>query len=277
MRQRHNHQHNQGPSAAAVGNNTASLKPASSSTASPSNKTENRNLANQDLASSICDNFKSTFQKAYTIAGTVPGYVFSSGNGKSRSGSGLKLKYEIAPAADAALEETISYDNEKSCVYETVANKSSPARPSKDNSSSSSSNKISCDSLTIVAEDLLVLLVTVLVFACDLVNLINDSGVLQLEKNTNYEWFVSLLELYKQIIALLVFVNVLSVHLAYKRPKLSRFLMMFGFVFNLVIHFQVFEFKTEEQFITEVFISFFLTAYLAIARFYNCFQLVRYM
>lgn len=130
--------------------------------------------------------------------------------------------------------------------------------------------------MTTVFEDLLIFVFVVLVFGCDLVNLINDSGVL-FDDNSSYEWFQTLLSLYKQITVILGLITVLSVHLAYKRPKLSRFLMMSGYFFNFIIHLHVFGFRTEEQFITEVLISFFLTSYLMMARVYNIFQLVRYV
>ncbi len=213
---------------------------------------------------SICDNFRLSFKKAYTIAGNVPGYVFSNRKYKN-SDFNTKNKYEIAPAK---IEESIYKFSRNSTLVEE-----------KDESihSNEKINKISCESLLIVAEDLLIFLLMIVIFACDLVNLINDSGVLQVEKNTNNEWFVTLLDFYKQIVLFLIFTNVLSIHLAYKRPKLSRFLVLVGFIFNLLIHFHFFDFKTEEQYITEVFISFFLTSYLAIARVYNVFQLIRFM
>jgi hypothetical protein len=205
----------------------------------------------------LCERFKSNIQKAYTIAGGVPSYVFrNSLSNKNTHDSFNTVQSDINQKnADCIFaEEDNIEENPKSLI-----------------------NTMVCDNLFIVAEDVLLFMFMILIFACDLVNLINDSGILQVEKNTNYEWFVTILELYNQILFFIIFTTVLSVHLAYKRPKLSRFLMCLGFILNLFVHVQLFDFKNEEQFILEVFVSFFLAIYLVMARIYNVFQLFRYM
>lgn len=200
----------------------------------------------------ICDNLKTISKKAYTIAGTVPNYVFKISPRKD-------YKYEISPAS-------ISQDN-----IDSTLNSSQIEHSQKNNVKKFS---ITCDAITTLIEDIIIFIFVVLVFACDLANVINDSGIFFDENSTN-EWFDMLITLYKQIIAILVLVTILSVHMVYKRPKMSRILMMLGYMFNLAIHFQIFNFRIEEQYITEVLLSFFLTFYLTMARVYNLVQLVR--
>lgn len=219
-------------------------------------KDKNQKIINWESSSpklnNICDNLKTISKKAYTIAGTVPNYVFKTSPRKDN-------KFEISPAS-------ISQDK--------IDLNSSKIEHSQTNYVKKSS--ITCDSITTVLEDIIIFIFVVLVFACDLANVINDSGIFFDENSTN-EWFDMLITLYRQIIALLVLVTILSIHMVYKRPKMSRFLMMLGYMFNLAIHFQIFNFRIEEQYITEVLISFFLTFYLTMARVYNLIQLIRYV
>lgn len=110
-----------------------------------------------------------------------------------------------------------------------------------------------------------------------MVNLLNDSGVLMNNTNTNNEWFQTLLGVYRHTVLILVVIIACSLHLAYKRPKMNRLFISAGFVFNLVVHVNFFEFSHEEQFIIESFVSIFLVGYLSMARAYNIFQLVKYV
>jgi hypothetical protein len=282
------------------------------------NHKHNKNGVLKELNNfNLSENLKSTVKKAYTIAGTVPSYVFKNTPSPIKKSTESRIRarnplHREQPAVETQLpvhlitEETYDQDmdyqensyshqidsqqdyrkfngscnqNNSNCSLNVSQKSATPTKKNQKTISTTNENtrKFSCKSLSLVCEDFLLFLFVVLVFACDLVNLVNDSGVLSNNQNTNHEWFQTLLDLYRQIIFLLVCVNLLSMHLAYKRPKLSRFLITCGFIFNLVLHFHVFDFKTEEQYITECFISFFLTSYLSIARVYNIFQLVRYM
>lgn len=227
------------------------------------NTEKTQKIINQECTSpklnNICDNLKNISKKAYTIAGTVPNYVFKTSPRKENK------KYEISPASISKEKIETSFNSSQNEISfsQTKSNKIK-------------NSSITCDSITTVFEDILIFIFVVLVFACDLANVINDSGILFDENSTN-EWFDLLTGLYKQIIAILVFLTILSMHMVYKRPKMSRFLMMFGYIFNLAIHFRIFDFRIEEQYITEVLISFFLTFYLTMARVYNLVQLVKYV
>ncbi|CAF0791742.1 unnamed protein product [Brachionus calyciflorus] len=228
-------------------------------------KEKPQKILNQESTSpKLIDNLKNISKKAYTIAGTVPNYVFKTSPRKD-------YKYEISPASISKENLETSFN---SSHLSEGKNESFSTKPTK--CTKLKKSKITCDSITTVCEDLLIFFFVVLVFACDLVNLINDSGVL-FDENSSSEWFDTLLALYKQNLVILAFVTIISMHLAYKRPKISRFLMLFGYFFNLILHFHVFDFRLEEQYITEVFISFFLTFYLTLARVYNIVQLVRYV
>lgn len=216
----------------------------------------------------LCDNLTAKIKKAYTIAGTVPAYVFRASTSSSPSNCKYD-KYEISPAKANGRQMDDSMNDSR------VSSASKSVKSIRHQSQSG----ISCNSLTIVLEDMFLYVLVLLVFASDLVNLLNDSGVLLISNNTSDDdWTKTLLQLYKQINVVLVLVIVLCLHLAYKRPKLSRFLIMLGFVFNFVLHFNlVFEFTNEEQFILESILSFFLLFYLSMARVYNLCQLVRYV
>jgi hypothetical protein len=61
------------------------------------------------------------------------------------------------------------------------------------------------------------------------------------------------------------------------RPKISRILTLIGFICSAVVHLHLLGQKLEEQYIIEVFISFFLVSYLVTARIYNVFQLIKYL
>ncbi|RMZ97875.1 transmembrane protein -like [Brachionus plicatilis] len=223
-------------------------------------KEKSQKIINQENSSpklnKICDNLKNISKKAYTIAGTVPNYVFKTSPTK-------ESKYEISPASISKENIDTSFETSRTenCLSKVKSNRAKKSC-------------ITCDSITTIFEDILIFIFVVLVFACDLANVMNDSGTFFDENSTN-GWLDMLLAFYRQIIVILAFVTILSMHMAYKRPKMSRFLMMFGYMFNLAVHFRIFDFRIEEQYITEVLISFFLTFYLTMARVYNLIQLVR--
>ena len=130
--------------------------------------------------------------------------------------------------------------------------------------------------------------VILLTLICDAVNLINDSGVwqdtdysnpdLQLMPGADQHYiFKALLKIYKYVTLKLALILLVSVYFAYKRPKMSRFLTVLGIAGNLLIHLNVGGFQNDEKYIMEVFTSFSVSSYLALARSYNVLQLYRYM
>lgn len=130
--------------------------------------------------------------------------------------------------------------------------------------------------------------VILLILICDTVNLINDSGVwqdsdynnpdLQLLPGADQHYlFKTLLKIYKYVQFQLLMVLLVSIYFAYKRPKMSRFLTVLGITGNLLIHLNLGGFQSDEKYIMEVFTSFSLSSYLALARSYNVLQFYRYM
>lgn len=130
--------------------------------------------------------------------------------------------------------------------------------------------------------------IVLLILTCDTVNLINDSGVwqdtdynnpdLQLMPGADQHYlFKTLLRVYKYVQFQLVMVLLVSVYFACKRPKMSRFLTVLGITGNLLIHLNLGGFQSDEKYIMEVFTSFSLSSYMALARSYNVVQFYRYM
>jgi hypothetical protein len=211
------------------------------------NNLNSNNISKLFDLNDLCDNLKSSFRKAYTVAGTSdsPKPIIRQ---HKATNSPNKQRVDISPATKKE-------------------------RKTREKTSSS----ITCASVMMVLEDFFIYTCLLLVFACDLVNLLNDSGVLLNNANTNREWFQTLLGLYKHVIFIMVVIIACSLHLAFKRPKISRFLMIIGFFFSFIVHVNFFDFTNEEQYIIEALLSFFLLSYLSIARVYNLFQLVRFM
>jgi len=142
------------------------------------------------------------------------------------------------------------------------------------------STKITFFLLQTILIDFLTYLSIILIFLSDLVNLINDSGVWSSENGSDLDdsyLFRNFLRLYKYAQLILVLIILVSIYSAVKRPKVSRMLIIIGFCFNLLIHMNFFQIKFEEKYILEVFMSFFLSAYLTMARCYNVLQCVRYI
>ena len=117
----------------------------------------------------------------------------------------------------------------------------------------------------------------ILIFVSDLANLINDSRSWSNEPNENGILTNSLLKIYKFSQIILFSIVVLSIIFAIRRPKFSRFIIIIGLVFCLLIHLNLFQMKSEEKYILEVFVSFSLMSYLTMARTYNIMQFIRYM
>lgn len=147
------------------------------------------------------------------------------------------------------------------------------------------SNKITCFLLQTILIDLITFVSIVLIFFSDLTNLINDSGIWSIETDNNAGgvdldenyFFRTCLRVYKYNYLLLALTIVVSAYAMLKRRKVSRMLILIGFCFNLMTHVNFFDFKSEEKYILEVFVSFFLSSYLTMARCYNVLQCVRYI
>ena len=126
-----------------------------------------------------------------------------------------------------------------------------------------------------------------LIFICDIVNLINDSGVwqddsvnpdLQILPGADQHYiFKALLKVYKYTQLLLTLILLVSIFYAFKRPKMSRFLTVIGIMLNLMIHLNFFGTQNDEKFILESVVSFGLSSYLSLARSYNVVQFYRYL
>jgi len=138
-----------------------------------------------------------------------------------------------------------------------------------------------------ICGDFLSFFIILLILSCDIVNLINDSGIWRdVEYNSDFQLipgaeqhylFRTLLKTYKYNQICLGLILMVSVFFAYKRPKVSRFLTIIGLFFNFLIHMNFFSNQNDERFIMEVFVSFSLSSYLALARSYNLIQLYRYI
>jgi hypothetical protein len=177
-----------------------------------SNKPENSTFYNNF--------FNCLHRKAYTIAGTVPAMMLKSAKSplKSPKNNPMKQNYNAKnhQIAEKSLEE------EKS-TEESATIKSSPELNREENA------KISCTCLGTVFKDLIILMCTVLVFACDLANLINDSDLwndnLEASQSSSSSSYFTpdflylnvFLFIYKHVIAFLLVNFFISIHLAFKR------------------------------------------------------------
>jgi hypothetical protein len=129
----------------------------------------------------------------------------------------------------------------------------------------------------------------ILIFFCDIANLINDSGVWQdidytipdteqnLASPDQHYMFTSFLKIYKYAQIMLVLILSISIYLALKRSKVSRYLTSVGIFLNLCIHVNMFGMHSDEKFILEVLVSFMLSCYMSLARVYNVMQCYRYI
>lgn len=138
-----------------------------------------------------------------------------------------------------------------------------------------------------ICADFISFFIILLIFSCDIVNLINDSGIWENEEYNSdlqilpgadqHYIFKTLLKIYRYTQLLLAITLIVSVFYAFKRPKMSRFLSSVGILTNLLIHLNFFGNQNDEKFIMEVLVSFGLSSYLALARSYNVVQFYRYM
>lgn len=227
--------------------------------------------AANSINDSVYSSHSSNVKKAHTIAGSVPPQMLINGNHHKKE---IYMNgTNIMNGKHAHHSQDNNNNNHKNIINSNklINNNSSNVKIKE---------KITTGSLGIILEDMIVFVLSVLVFICDIVNLVNDSDLWNDEqsffKSDDFTWFHFFLTIYKHITTILVVNLVLSLHGIYKRPKISRFLTMIGFVFSGIVHLHWLGFILEEQFIFEVFISFFLTSYLLIARTYNLFQCVRY-
>ena len=210
-------------------------------------------------------------KKAYTVSGSTP------------------YKHERAK-----IFETTTITASKTYIFDSDADKLNTCDDYKakvDNLISSnllnSKTKVSCFVVQTILVDFLSFLTIVVIFVCDLVNLINDSGIwsgtdftMDPHSGTDVEanyLFKGFLRIYKYTQLFLTLVLILSIFFALKRPKVSRFLTCLGIGTNLLIHVNFFQNQSDEKYILEVFVSFFLASYMAIARTYNVMQFVRYL
>ena len=214
------------------------------------------------------------FQKAYTIAGTVPTMMYNSTrkalNNISIMSNSSILNQSTNLTNHSSNGSFINLNDDEN----EVANKSG-----KKCAKQSSGSKFNLSSMGTVLIDLLLLFLTNLVLACDIINLIDDSGVLASTDEDRSEddqsYYQTLLGIYKYKQLIFLLMVLLSARLVYKRPRVSRFVALASFVFGFVVHMDTFGGQMEEHIILEVFVSFFLAAYLNMARVYNLVQLIR--
>lgn len=232
-----------------------------------------------------------TYKKAYTVSGSSPYNQERRGHNYTVSGSspysqerrnlGKRHDYEHNPK---------KYIYEPEEVYADTLKSKEDYTTKVDNLLSSnlvkSKDTISWFIIQTVFVDFVSFLGIIIIFLCDLVNLINDSGIWE---NNDYDsgdfsngsdqtyLFKAFLKVYKYTQLLLTTILIVSVYIAVKRPKMSRFLTILGILFNILIHMNFFGTQSDEKYIMEVFVSFFLGSYLSLARAYNVVQFYRYV
>ena len=182
--------------------------------------------------STFQSNFTSVVRKAHTIAGSVP-YFMSS----LRQRDVTSKMSNMAAASSPLTESNSKLDNSINDVSMTYT-PSPPASPMQASPQVRSGTRtvpllahkesetgvIPSGSLGLIVEDSLVLAFSLLVFICDLINLINDSDAWSDDqsfafKSDDFTWFQFFLNVY-QYVALVLFANfVMSMHLVYKRCK----------------------------------------------------------
>jgi hypothetical protein len=181
-------QRNTASTVAALNNNNTQNK-------KPINVNDTRKVEiKQDTNGNIPKSLSTSFKKAYTIAGTVPNIIFN---------------YSKSPSKICARNE-IKIDTNKPAYYEADLN-------------DAKKNAFDKNSINIIIGDFIVLLTTVLVFASDLVNLMNDSDIFKDETDgqsllkQEYFWFQFFLTFYKHSVTVLFVVLLITIHHGYKR------------------------------------------------------------
>lgn len=233
-----------------------------------------------------------SYKKAYTVSGSSPykqerksmNYNVSNGSpygskGRERSDLPKRSMYEPSPKKHI-------YDSD----LDTSALKNNNDYATKVDNLLSTNLMKSKDKwfvIQTVCVDFLSYFGILLIFICDIVNLINDSGVwqddsvnpdLQILPGADQHYiFKALLKVYKYTQLLLTLILLVSIFYAFKRPKMSRFLTVIGIMLNLMIHLNFFGTQNDEKFILESVVSFGLSSYLSLARSYNVVQFYRYL
>lgn len=209
------------------------------------------------------------YKKAYTVSGSSP---YSHERQNLTKASPRKSEYIY----DAGMEPLKSNDQD----YTSKVDKLISTNLIK------SKHSISWFVIQTVLVDILTFLGVIIIFACDVANLINDSGIWQennfngvefTQNNDQHYLFKAFLRVYKYSQFLLLLILTISICFALRRPKMSRFLICLGIFFNFLIHVNFFGTPSDEKYILEVFVSFFLSSYLSLARVYNVLQCYRYI
>jgi len=227
----------------------------------------------------ICYTLTSRIKKAYTIAGTVPGIVLKNTKKESYESSYNKNNNNISMNNDVSMQEKMNtsssiYENEE-VNYSNINSNNYPTELVNENP-----NKTSCGT---VFQDILVLFFVVVLFMSNLANLLNDSGYWydSNEGFANYDnsfsWFQTLLTTYKYISLIIMFPIATTIHLAYKRLKMSRCLTLGMLIGILGFHMNLMALGKDDQFVLETLTAFFLMFYLFIASIYNMIRCVRYI
>jgi hypothetical protein len=232
------------------------------------NKLDKENVEDRISKLPVSENLSASFKKAYTIAGSMPSFLrkFSKSDDYSYTEEMSKNKYNS--------------ESKKILIPNDDLNSSGNVNVDPKAGTTTTQSK---NTFTIILGDFAVLIVALIVFFSDLVNLINDSDFVndnidkQSVTKNDFALFQFLLNCYRYNMVVLFFVLLLTIHLSYKRPKISRFLTVLSILVNWIIHLRVCEMKMEEQYIIEVFFSFFLALYILFARMYNFFQFFQFM
>ena len=184
---------------------------------STTNKTKLAKNANSkekvdDLSSMnlpVYGNLSSSIKKAYTIAGTVPNFFMKFS----------KNDYSYKESMDKSMYATNGTPRKRSIPTEALNMSTSSIQ----HVDTLPMKKSTLSSFNIILGDFLVLIVALLVFSADLVNLINDSDFINdniddqdIIKN-DYALFQFLLNFYNYNMAALFVILLVTVHLSYKR------------------------------------------------------------
>ena len=181
-------------------------------------KFTNDDLNNSKARTSPSQQF---FKKAYTIAGTVPSMMlkqtkqaFNNISINATQASFLDENYfefeEVGDSPGANLGTTYTKPNG------AMNGHTSMTKPER-------KIKVTFSSIMTIVVDLVILALINLMFACDLINLVNDSGVLVIvnplgnDEESDYPYFQTLLSIYRYKILIFVLMVILTARLAYKR------------------------------------------------------------
>lgn len=165
--------------------------------------------------------FNCLHRKAYTIAGTVPAMMLKSAKSPIKSPKKNPMNQNYNAHHHHPMVEQ--------CRKEGEATEESIPSVNNHQLRREEDSKISCTCLGTVFKDLIILMCTVLVFACDLANLINDSDLwndnLEASQSSSSSSYFTpdflylnvFLFIYKHVIVFLLVNFFISIHLAFKR------------------------------------------------------------